>query len=80
MASSVTKMEVSIVAQVRAQRDAHAFTMFTEPPCFQNVKNLRQDIAVFTSSFPANLWGGKHRFLPLALPEKKCGSWRRTPG
>ena len=46
MASGVTKMEVSIVAQVLVQGNAHAFTMFTKPPCFQNVKNLRKEIAV----------------------------------
>ena len=56
---------------MRAQRDAHAFTMFTKPPCFQNVKNLREEIAVFTSSFPSNSWGRQHGFLPLALPENK---------
>ena len=71
MVSGITKIEVSIAAQVRAQRDAHAFTMFIEPPCFQNVKNLREEIAVFTSSFPSNLWGGQNGFLPLALPENK---------
>ena len=71
MASSITKMEVSIAAQVWAQRDAQAFTMFTKPPCFQNVENLREEIAVFASSFPSNSWGGKHGFLPLALPENK---------
>ena len=71
MASGATKMEVSIAAQVRDQSNAHAFTMFTDPPCFQNVKNLREEIAVFTSSFPANSWGGNHGFLPLALPKNK---------
>ena len=71
MASGIKKMEVSIAAQVRAQHDAHAFTMFTEPPCFQNMKNLCEEIAVFTSRFPSNSWGGKHGFLLLALPENK---------
>ena len=71
MASDVTKMEVSIAAQVRAQCDAHAFTMFTKPPCFQNVKNLREEITVFTRSFSSNSWGGQHGFFPLALPENK---------
>ena len=71
MASSITKMEVSIAAQVRAKCDALAFTSFAEPPGFHNTKGLREEIAVFLSSFPSNSWGGGHGFLPLSLGEDK---------
>ena len=58
MVSGITKMEVSIAAQVRAKRNALAFTSFAEPLGFHNTKGLREEIAVFLRSFPSNLWGG----------------------
>ena len=42
MSSGVTKMEISIAAQVQAKRDALAFTQFTAPPDFHNTKLLRK--------------------------------------
>ena len=42
MASRITKMEVSIAAQVWAKRNALAFTPFAEPPGFHNTKGLRE--------------------------------------
>ena len=42
MASGITKMEVSITAQVWAKRDALAFTSFADPPGFHNTKGLRK--------------------------------------
>ena len=71
MASIITKMEVSIAAQVRAKLDALAFAPFADPPGFYNPKGLRKEIAVFLSSFPSNSWGGKHGFLLLGLGEDK---------
>ena len=71
MASGITKMEVSIAVQVRAKRDALAFTPFANPPCFHNTKGLCEEIAVFLSSFPSNSWGGKHGFLLLGLGKNK---------
>ena len=41
MASGITEMEVSIAAQVRAKRDALAFTPFAKPPGFHNTKGIR---------------------------------------
>ena len=42
MASGITKMEVSIAAQVWAKRNALAFTSFAEPLGFYNTKGLRK--------------------------------------
>ena len=58
MARGITKMEVPIAAQVRAKRDALAFTPFADPPGFYNTKGLREEIAVFLRSFSSNSWGG----------------------
>ena len=58
MASGITKMEVSIAVQVRAKRDALAFTPFADPLGFHNMNGLRKEIAVFLISFPSNSWGG----------------------
>ena len=71
MASDITKMKVSIAAQVRAKRNALAFTPFAEPPGFHNTKGLRKKMAVFLSSLTSNSWGGKHGFLLLGLGEDK---------
>ena len=71
MASGITKMDVSIAAQVRAKRDALAFTPFVDPPDFHNTKGFREEIAVLLSSFPSNSWGGGHGFLPLGLGKDK---------
>ena len=54
MASGITKMEVSIAAQVRAKRNALAFKPFADPPGFHSTKGLREEIAVFLSSSPSN--------------------------
>ena len=71
MASGITTMEVSVAAQVRAKRDALAFTPFADPPGFHNTKGLCKEITVFLSSFPSNLWGGEHEFLMLGLGKEK---------
>ena len=71
MVSGITKIEVSIAAQVRAKRNALAFTPFSEPPGFHNTKGLREEIAVFLRSFLSNSWEEKHKFLPLVLGEDK---------
>ena len=42
MASGITKMEISIAAQVRAKRDALPFLQFTAPPDFHNTKTLHE--------------------------------------
>ena len=71
MASSINKMEVSIAAQVRAKRNALAFTPFSKPPGFHNTKDLREEIAVFLRSFSSNSCVGEKRFLPLGLGKVK---------
>ena len=78
MASGITKMEVSIAAQVRAKRDALAFTTFAKPTGFYNKKGIREEIALFLSSFPSNLWGGNTGSFRLAWARTKCVSWRGT--
>ena len=72
MASGITKMEVSIAAQLRAKCNALAFTPFAKPPGFPNTKGLRKEIAVSLSSFPSNSWGGEHWFLLGLGEEKMC--------
>ena len=71
MDSGVTKTEISISTQVRAKRDALAFTQFTAPPNFHNTKLLREELAIFLSTFPCNQWRGEHGFLPMGLSEEK---------
>ena len=71
MASGVTKMYISIATQVGAKRDTLAFTQFTAPPDFHNTKLLREELAIFLSTFPCNQWRGEHGFLPMGLSEEK---------
>ena len=52
MAIGVTKMEISISAQVRAKRDALAFTQFTALLDFDNTKLIREELAIFLSVLP----------------------------
>ena len=75
MASGITKIEVSIAAQVRAKRNALAFTPFSEPPGFHNTKGLREEIAVFLRSFLSNSWGRNTSSFRSSWARTKCVLW-----
>ena len=79
MAIGVTKVEISISAQVRAKRDALAFTQFTALLDFDNTKLLREELAILLSTFPCNKWGGHTDSSRWAYRKKKCGCSPQTP-
>ena len=77
MASGVTKMEISIAAQVLVKRDALTFSKFTAPPDFHNTKMIREELAVFLSALPCNQWGGGTQILPDGLIRGKIAAAHR---
>ena len=64
MSSDVTKIEISIAAQVRAKRDALVFKDFTAPPVFHNTKLLHKELAIFSSPSPKISGGGARTRMP----------------
>ena len=70
MASTFTKMEISITKQVWAKRDAMKFAMVNEVN-FHTVQQLWEEIADFASFFLSTAWGGDHGYILLVIGQDK---------
>ena len=71
MASTLSKMEISITKQVRAKRDAMTFMMVNDVK-FYTVQQLQEELTDFARFLPSTTWGGGyHRYIPLVLSQDK---------